>query len=72
MLTLGGALEVSPNDPAIYGALGRVWLERPREDRAFLGKARQALESVASSPAATSENTSSSMAARNWAPPNSW
>ena len=55
VLTLGGALEVSPNDPAIYGALGRVWLERPREDRAFLGKARQALERVASSPAATSE-----------------
>jgi tetratricopeptide (TPR) repeat protein len=55
VLTLGGALELSPNDPAIYGALGRVWLERPREDRAFLGKARQALERVASNPAATSE-----------------
>jgi tetratricopeptide (TPR) repeat protein len=55
VLTLGGALELSPNEPAIYGALGRVWLERPREDRAFLGKARQALERVASSPAASSE-----------------
>jgi tetratricopeptide (TPR) repeat protein len=55
VLTLGGALEQSPNEPVIYGALGRVWLERPREDRAFLGKARQALERVTSSPAATSE-----------------
>ena len=55
VLTLGGALELNPNEPAIYGALGRVWLERPREDRAFLGKARQALERVTSSPAATSE-----------------
>ncbi len=55
VLTLGGALELNPNEPAIYGALGRVWLERPREDRAFLGKARQALERVTSNPAATSE-----------------
>jgi Flp pilus assembly protein TadD len=55
VLTLGGALELSPNEPEIYGALGRVWLERPREDRAFLGKARKALERVSSSPGATSE-----------------
>jgi superkiller protein 3 len=55
VLTLGGALELSPNEPEIYGALGRVWLERPREDRAFLSKARKALERVASSPDATSE-----------------
>ena len=55
VLTLGGALELNPNEPAIFGALGRVWLERPREDRAFLSKARQALERVSSSPAATSE-----------------
>jgi tetratricopeptide (TPR) repeat protein len=55
VLTLGGALERSPNEPEIYRALGKVWLERPREDRAFLSKAREALERVASSPAATSE-----------------
>ena len=55
VLTLGGALELSPNEPEIYRALGKVWLERPRDDRAFLSKAREALERVASSPAATSE-----------------
>ena len=54
VLTLGGALERSPNEPEIYRALGKVWLERPRDDRAFLSKAREALERVASSPAATS------------------
>ena len=55
VLTLGGALERNPNEPEIYRALGKVWLERPRDDRAFLSKAREALERVASSPAATSE-----------------
>ena len=55
VLTLGSALERSPNAPDIYRALGKVWLERPRDDRAFLSKAREALERVASSPAATSE-----------------
>ena len=55
VLTLGGALERSPNEPEVYRALGKVWLERPRGDRAFLSKAREALERVSSSPAATSE-----------------
>ena len=55
VLTLGSALELSPNEPEIYRALGKVWLERPRDDRAFLSKARKALEPIASSPAATSE-----------------
>jgi len=55
VLTLGGALERSPNEPEIYRALGQVWLERPRDDRAFLSKAREALERVASNPAATSQ-----------------
>lgn len=55
VLTLGGALERNPNDPEIYRALGQVWLERPREDRAFLGKARAALERVAAAPNATSQ-----------------
>ena len=34
VLTLGSALERSPNEPLIYRALGQVWLERPRDDRA--------------------------------------
>ena len=55
VLTLGGALERSPNEPEIYRALGKVWLERPRDDRTFLSKAREALERVASSPSATSD-----------------
>jgi tetratricopeptide (TPR) repeat protein len=55
ILTLGGALELNPNDLDIYRALGKVWLDRPRDDGAFLSKARKALERVASSPAATSE-----------------
>lgn len=54
VLTLGSALELSPNEPEIYRALGKVWLERPRDDRAFLSKARKALEPIATSPAATS------------------
>jgi len=55
VLTLGGALERSPGEPEIYRAVGQVWLERPREDPAFLSKAREALERVAASPSATSE-----------------
>jgi tetratricopeptide (TPR) repeat protein len=55
VLTLGGALERSPNEPEIYRALGKVWLERPRDDRTYLSKAREALERVASSPSATSD-----------------
>src|SRR4051812_7391547 len=54
VLTLGSALERHPNQPEIYRALGQVWLERPRDDRAFLSKAREALEGVATSSAATS------------------
>jgi tetratricopeptide (TPR) repeat protein len=56
VLTLGGALERHPTEPEIYRALGQVWLERPRDDPAFLSKAREALERVASSPSATSES----------------
>jgi tetratricopeptide (TPR) repeat protein len=55
VLTLGGALERSPNEPDIYRALGQIWLERPRDDRAFLSKAHEALERIAASPAATSQ-----------------
>ena len=55
VLTLGGALERNPNAPEIYRALGQVWLERPRDDVAFLSKAREALERAAASPGAASE-----------------
>ena len=55
VLTLGSALERSPGEPEIYRALGQVWLERPRDDPAFLRKAREALERAASSPSATSD-----------------
>ena len=55
VLTLGGALERHHDDPLIYRALGQIWLERPRDDRAFLSKAREALERAASSPGATSD-----------------
>src|ERR1700716_1781393 len=36
-------------------ARGEVWLERPRDDRAFLSKARQALERAAASANAGSD-----------------
>ncbi len=57
VVTLSGALERAPNDPLLYRALGQVWLESSvaRGDRVDLGKAREALDRVASSPAATSE-----------------
>jgi len=55
VLTLGDALERWPDDPGIYRALGRVWLDRARDDRALLKKAREALDRIAASPAATSE-----------------
>ena len=56
VLTLSSALERHPTEPGIYHALGHVWLERPRDDPAFLSKAREALERVASSPSATSDS----------------
>jgi tetratricopeptide (TPR) repeat protein len=57
VVTLIGALERTPNEPMVYRALGQVWLDRPRDrsDRVYLSKAREALERVASSPAATSD-----------------
>lgn len=55
VLTLGNALERNPDEPRIYRALGQVWLERPRDDRTFLSKAREALERAASSASADSE-----------------
>ncbi|MCC7418025.1 MAG: tetratricopeptide repeat protein [Acidobacteria bacterium] len=57
VLTLGNALERTPDQPLIYGALGRVWLgiALARDDRVALSKALEALERIASSPGATSE-----------------
>lgn len=56
VLTLGQALERSPDHPLIYGAIGHVWLERAiaRNDPVFLSKALEALERAASMPAAAS------------------
>jgi tetratricopeptide (TPR) repeat protein len=55
--TLGSALERTPDQPPIYGALGQVWLDiaQTRNDRVALSKALEALGRAASSPGATSE-----------------
>jgi tetratricopeptide (TPR) repeat protein len=55
ILVLGNALDRTPDQPLIYGALGRVWLEmsQMRDDAPI--KALEALERVASMPQATSE-----------------
>jgi tetratricopeptide (TPR) repeat protein len=55
VLTLGSALGRSADQPLIYGALGRVWLEMVDERPDALSKALEALERVASTPAASSE-----------------
>ena len=57
VLTLGGALERAPDQPLVYGALGRVWLDiaQARNDRVSLNKALEALERVGSTNAATSD-----------------
>ena len=57
VVTLGGALERSPGQPAVYRALGQVWLDRAQahDDRVFLSKALEALGRVATSPDATSD-----------------
>jgi tetratricopeptide (TPR) repeat protein len=49
ILTLGRAAERYPQEPAVFTALGRVWLEaaEARGDRAALRKAIEALEPVA-------------------------
>ncbi len=58
VLTLVNALDQAPDQLAIYGALGRVWLEiaETRHDRPdAIGKALEALERAASAASATSE-----------------
>jgi tetratricopeptide (TPR) repeat protein len=55
VLLLGNALERSRDDPTVYRALGQVWLERARDDRALLKKAREALDRVATAPTTPSD-----------------
>jgi tetratricopeptide (TPR) repeat protein len=56
ILTLSGALDRATDDPRIYGALGKVWLEIAvaRDDAVALSKALEALSRAASDPSATS------------------
>ena len=57
VLSLGRAAERLPNQPAIYVALGRVWLQAAEErgDQAALRKAIEALEPIATHSAANSD-----------------
>jgi tetratricopeptide (TPR) repeat protein len=58
VLTLGSALERTPDQPLIYGALGEVWLDIARRDPRrpdALSKALEALARVASAPGAPSD-----------------
>jgi tetratricopeptide (TPR) repeat protein len=58
VLTLGSAIERAPDQPVLYGALGRVWLDiaETRHDRPdAIGKALEALARAASSPSAMSD-----------------
>jgi tetratricopeptide (TPR) repeat protein len=55
--TLSGAADRYPDDPSVYTALGRLWLDNagPRNDRVSVGKALEALQSAAERPEASSE-----------------
>lgn len=57
VLTLSHALERMPDQPVIYGALGRVWLDiaETRHDAVDLSKALEALGRAAGAPGASSE-----------------
>jgi tetratricopeptide (TPR) repeat protein len=57
ILTLGRAAERYPDEPAVYTALGRVWLEAAelRNDRVALSKAIEALQPIAAAVTASSE-----------------
>jgi tetratricopeptide (TPR) repeat protein len=57
VLTLGRAAERFPDEPTIYAALGRVWLEAagPQDDRVALNKAIEALQVHATSAGASGE-----------------
>ena len=57
VVTLGTALERTPDDPRVYQALGQVWLQdaETRNDRLALNKAIEALERAGSGATATSD-----------------
>ena len=57
VVTLGTALERTPDDPTVYQALGLVWLQdaEARNDRFSLNKALEALERAAIGTTASSE-----------------
>jgi tetratricopeptide (TPR) repeat protein len=57
IVTLGRAAERYPDTPAVYTALGRVWLDMAvaRGDGGAIGKALEALEPIAARTDATSE-----------------
>ncbi len=57
VLTLSRAVERFPNDPHVYGALGRVWLEvaEARHDSVALKKALEALTTAATHTDVTSQ-----------------
>ena len=55
VLTLGSALERTPDQPLIYAALGRVWLDMADTRDDALSKALEALERAASDAGASSE-----------------
>ena len=57
IMTLGRAAERFPEQPAVYAAIGRVWLRAAEErgDRAALRKALEALGPIATQPGATSD-----------------
>jgi tetratricopeptide (TPR) repeat protein len=57
ILTLGRAAERFPDEPAVYTALGRVWLQDAelRNDRVSLGKALEALQPTAAAATASSD-----------------
>ena len=57
VLTLGRAAERFPDEPAVYTALGRVWLEAedPQDSRVAVSKAIEALQLHATSAGASAE-----------------
>jgi tetratricopeptide (TPR) repeat protein len=55
--TLGTALDRAPDNPRVYEALGRVWLQNAeaRDDRFALKKALEALDRIATDPRSSSD-----------------
>jgi tetratricopeptide (TPR) repeat protein len=55
--TLGTALDRAPDNPRVYEALGRVWLQNAeaRDDRFALNKALEALDRIGTDPRSSSD-----------------